>query len=406
MEKLINTFRYGDMKTRLYLILVLVLMLGGIALAATGVSQTSLVLIGIGGAMLITDVVLVFRLTGTTVDGERTQNSVGSEETKEPKNVEKSEKPEKSVKTKIDVKPEESEEPKKSEKPKKVKKKKAGKKGPKAKKVKTKKLRITSEDEAMFDKKLVSKVRTETIRTPDGKKVKKEVTDYTQFDNSSYKQLVKRYKVPKKHLRIIIDSCKSLAIDHAPALCYVKRGRMHFILLEGKPRCETIPFTATFDVTYRKGVKEDNIKLYNSMRDMEIYSDFEDCMPTFSIEGGPLGDNQYFKNLYCIGKDLLVPPRSMKVLMANFKFNYRIFESLSIKGQHSVYFKKAYEQRILWSDGVLTQNEYQSNIREILQSMVDDESLIRYDFIDDLEKMVRHRLITDEYATFYRTKRD
>ena len=59
----------------------------------------------------------------------------------------------------------------------------------------------------------------------------------------------------------------------------------------------------------------------------------------------------------------------------------------------------------MWTDGVISQNQYQNNIRDILQSMVDDESIIRYDFMDDLAKMVHHRLITDEYAEFYKNKR-
>lgn len=410
MDKLINTFKYGDLKTRLYLGAVVVLMLAGIICGGIGVSSANLILIGVGGVMLIVDVVLVFQLTSSPVDagGETGDKPVGKQTLEETaENSVRKQSAEVIKNNMASVEEENHKRPKeKKKKLKKVKPQKAPKvKNKKQKKQKTQ-VKAKDRDKAMVDRTVINRTQKKTARTARGEKTPVNTTDYTEFTVPTFKQLIKRYKVPKKHLKLIVDSCKSLAIDHSPVLCYVKRGRMYFVVLEGKPRCESIPFTSVYDVTYRKNVKEEDIKLYNSMRDMEVYSDFEEFMPTFSIQGGPLGDNQYFKNLYCIGKDILVPPRSMKVLMAQFKFRFRIFDSLGIKGQHSVYFKRAYEQRILWSDNVISQNEYQSNIREILQSMVDDESLIRYDFIDDLEKMVRHRLITDEYATFYRTKRD
>ncbi|MCR5432714.1 MAG: hypothetical protein K6E95_09165 [Lachnospiraceae bacterium] len=228
-------------------------------------------------------------------------------------------------------------------------------------------------------------------------------TDYKTYTKNEVKRLRKIYKIPKDACRIIIDSCKSLAIDHAPALFWVKKGRIYLLVFEESARCETLPMVNT-KVSYKKNLREDEIIKYNSMREMGVYKEFEDMMPTFSIHGGAAG-NEYYKNLYVLGKDLEITPRSLRALLTQFDFKIEVFDSLGIKGNYSEYFQKAYEQRIMWTDGVISQGQYQNNIRDILQSMVDDEAIIRYDFMDDLAKMVHHRLITDEYAEFYRNKR-
>lgn len=225
-------------------------------------------------------------------------------------------------------------------------------------------------------------------------------TDYKTYTKNEVKKLRKIYKFPKNACHIIIDSCKSLAVDHAPALFWEKKGRIYLLIFEESARCETLPM-ANISVSYKKNVREDEIIKYNSMREMGVYKEFEDMMPNFSVVGG----TEFFKNLYVLGKDLEITPRSLKCLLTQFNFGIRIFDSLGIKGDHSKYFKKAYEQRIMWTDGVISQNQYQNNIRDILQSMVDDDTIIRYDFMDDLAKMVHHRLITDEYAEYYKNKR-
>ena len=228
-------------------------------------------------------------------------------------------------------------------------------------------------------------------------------TDYRTYTKNEFKRLRKVYKIPKNACRIVIDSCKSLAIDHAPALFWAKKGRFYILAFEETARCETLPMSNTA-VSYKKNIREDEIIKYNAMREMGVYKEFEDMMPTFSIHGGSAG-NEYFKNLYVVGKDLEITPRSLRSLMTQFDFKIHIFDNLGIKGNYSKYFRKAYEQRIMWTDGVISQNQYQNNIRDILQSMVDDDSIIRYDFMEDLGKMVHHRLITDEYAEFYKNKR-
>ncbi|MCR5520885.1 MAG: hypothetical protein K6F44_03105 [Lachnospiraceae bacterium] len=262
---------------------------------------------------------------------------------------------------------------------------------------------IRNEREAVSERASRAEIRDEREVASERASHAEKKTDYKTYTKNELKRLRKIYKIPKDACRIIIDSCKSLAIDHAPALFWVKKGRIYLLVFEETARCETLPMF-NMKVGYKKNIREEEIIKYNAMREMGVYKEFEDMMPTFSVHGGATG-NEYFKNLYVLGKDLVITPRSLRYLMIQFDFEIRIFDSLDIRGNYSDYFRKAYEQRVMWTDGVISQNQYQKNIRDILQSMVDDDTIIRYDFMDDLEKMVHHRLITDEYAEFYKNKR-
>ena len=65
----------------------------------------------------------------------------------------------------------------------------------------------------------------------------------------------------------------------------------------------------------------------------------------------------------------------------------------------------AYENRIFWTDNVITQNDYQERIRGILQTMVEDEDISTAAFENDHEMMVRFNLITKEYADYYSARK-
>ena len=97
---------------------------------------------------------------------------------------------------------------------------------------------------------------------------------------------------------------------------------------------------------------------------------------------------------------------NFEIFFNKFDFNFKVFDSLEIKGNYSHYFKAAYENRIFWTDNVITQNDYQERMRSILQQMVEDDELRNSDFEKDVELMVRYNLITKEYADYYMARRN
>ncbi len=221
-----------------------------------------------------------------------------------------------------------------------------------------------------------------------------------------YRQLLHRYKVKKDFVPVIIDDSKKFDTARTPALVWMKKKIVYFLLMEGNERVESMPLSQFLNVTYRSEVKEENLDAYNRIRnDMGIYEQFEDVMPTFNSFTNRMGITNYTKNQYVLGGIVAVTPRSMRALRAKYKFDMHIYDSLKLEGEHSIYFKRAFEARLLWIDQVIGQQEYQNIIGAILQQMVDDTSMSRYDFLDNLEQMIQNRLITDEYADYYMQQR-
>ncbi|MBO4560204.1 MAG: hypothetical protein J5712_09010 [Lachnospiraceae bacterium] len=221
-----------------------------------------------------------------------------------------------------------------------------------------------------------------------------------------YRQLLHRYKVKKDFIPIMIDESRKFDTARTPALCWMKKKIVYFLLMEGNERVESMPLDKFLYVTYKSEVKEENLDAYNRIRnDMGVYEQFEDVMPTFNSFTNRMGITNYTKNQYVLGGTVAVTPRSMRVLRAKYRFNMHIYDSLNIEGEHSIYFKRAFEARLLWIDQVIGQQEYQNVIGAILQQMVDDPSMSRYDCLDALEQMVHNRLITDEYADYYMQQR-
>ncbi|MBR5967370.1 MAG: hypothetical protein IK001_02115 [Lachnospiraceae bacterium] len=221
-----------------------------------------------------------------------------------------------------------------------------------------------------------------------------------------YRQLLHRYKVKKDYIPIVIDESRKFDTARTPALCWMKKKIVYFLLMEGNERVESMPLDKFLYVTYKSEVKEENLDAYNRIRnDMGVYEQFEDVMPTFNSFTNRMGITNYTKNQYVLGGTVAVTPRSMRALRAKYRFNMHIYDSLNIEGEHSIYFKRAFEARLLWIDQVIGQQEYQNVIGAILQQMVDDPSMSRYDCLDALEQMVHNRLITDEYADYYMQQR-
>ena len=227
--------------------------------------------------------------------------------------------------------------------------------------------------------------------------------DVTKYTSSNMKKIIKAKKLGKDFIPVFIESWESQQVEKIPALCYVKDDKVHFLLLEGDmERDVSIPIVKFINVWYKKNVQETNLRAYKNLREnMGAYEMFEDVMPAFASSKAQPGAASFTQNLYLLGNDIAVGPPTMRELRKRFRFNTNIFASLNVRGEYSDYFKKAYENRIMWTDNVIGIQEYQRRIRAILQEMVNDENLIRIEFKEEVDRMVQYRLITDEYAQFY-----
>lgn len=231
--------------------------------------------------------------------------------------------------------------------------------------------------------------------------------DYLKtYTSGNIRKLIKEFKVSKDYVPVIIDRSRRYDINRSPALCWKKGNDVNFLVFEAAARVVSVPYFDFRRVTYRHNVAEPDIEAYDYIRkNMASYDMFEDVMPTFNVTGNKLGVAQYSKNLYVFGGVIEVPAASMRALNEKFPLEMKLFESLNLKGKYDKYFSDAYEAKMLWTDNVISQKAFQDRIRTILQKMVDDDKLMWYDFNDDLTQMIKYKLVTDEYADYFRSRK-
>lgn len=211
----------------------------------------------------------------------------------------------------------------------------------------------------------------------------------------------------KKNTPILIDEWDRQQVEKTPAYVQVKGKTVSIVLVERTLRTITMPLDRFKKVTYARNVEERHMENYDALReDKEVFGIFEELLPNFSFASNRFGNTSQFRNQYILGGEIAVTPRSIRKLLSKFELEFKVFDSLDIRGSYSDYFKRAYENRIFWTDNCITQIEYQNRIRGLLQSMVEDDEVMRYEFGDELNLMIKYKLITREYADFYIARKE
>lgn len=239
-----------------------------------------------------------------------------------------------------------------------------------------------------------------------GDKGEKEKAKPTPKQIKARRKMLKVRRDDRRYTPVFIDSWNEVSAHRVPAFIQDKGKTANIVLVESALRTELMPMKEFLTVTYKKNVEDRMAESYEEIRnDKEVGGLFGDLLP--SLYPGPNMDDTsvMYKNLYILGGKIAVTPRSLRKLFNKFDFEFKVFDSLNLKGNYSKYFKRAYENRIFWTDNVITQNDYQERIRGILQTMVEDEDISTAAFENDLEMMVRFSLITKEYADYYSARK-
>lgn len=421
LKKLLITLKYGEKKAKIIIIGVFILLGAGIGLMVLGFLKSYMIPFGAGALMIIAGLLTLFSFSFVDIDVDIDNKNRKKEKAPVEKKEPETPKDDLEIKDeeldfsmfaedlsdvaigvggisiqeggKSEEKIDESEEDGKQKK-------------------KTKKKKKDSEDEISGNTEDISQEEyDEFFETPDMVKVKPEKTfEVKKPTPKQIKARKKMLKVRKNDIRftpIIVDLWKSVSAMRVPAFVQDRGKTANIILVEGALRTELMPMQKFLEVTYQKNVEEKFLENYEEIKkDPDVDSIFGDLLPAFYPGGGRGGQQITCKNLYVLGGEMAITPRSLRKLFNKFDFNFKIFDSLDIKGDYSVYFKQAYENRIFWTDNVINQNDYQERIRTILQTMVEDKNLLNIDFEKDLLLMVRYNLITKEYADYYKARKN
>ena len=224
---------------------------------------------------------------------------------------------------------------------------------------------------------------------------------YQRYSEQELKRVKRRYHVRKDHRPIMIDYSKSYRIKECPAFIWRVHNKVYLLLIEKEPRRICISRDLIRHMGYQPGVRVNMEDEYVAFRKENLVTNvFREYLPDYT-ESRNHNDPLRMKNLYTIYPDIWLTNRSayavMDLLCLHFMPKDKITESEQLNG----FFKRIYAANILYRDRVYSIMEYKDSIEQALRDMCYAKMPER-EFNTTLEQLVKGRLISDEYANYYR----
>ena len=112
-----------------------------------------------------------------------------------------------------------------------------------------------------------------------------------------------------------------------------------------------------------------------------------------------------YKNLYGIGPGIYFTNQSAKHLFDLLSAEFIVDDKVTTSTKVNHYFKDSYKANIMLRDSVIDANGYADRISNILENMA-MSTISNNEFKDTLNLMIKNKLITQEFATYYMEVRD
>lgn len=225
------------------------------------------------------------------------------------------------------------------------------------------------------------------------------------YDRKKVRKTLHKFKVRRDHRMIFVDHSEKLKVNQTPAYIWVEKKDFHLLLIEQEPRHITIPVYQIKEITYlKKQPANENID-YAAYRSSSVIADlFRPYLPDYS-HSTVVDDLSAYKNLYGIGNDIYVTNRSASALFDLLGVPFQVDDRVTMSNKVNIYFKEAYKSNILLRDNVIDANGYADRISKTLDNLA--HSTVSYaEFKDTLNLMIRNKMITQEFASYYKGVRD
>lgn len=225
------------------------------------------------------------------------------------------------------------------------------------------------------------------------------------YDRKRVKKTLHKFKVRREHRMIFVDRSEKLKANQTPAYIWVEKKDFHLLLIEQEPRHITIPLYQIKNITYLKKQPANEDIDYAAYKGSSVLADmFRPYLPDYS-HSTVVDDLSAYKNLYGIGNDIYVTNRSASALFDLLGVEFQVDDRVTMSNKVNIYFKEAYKSNILLRDNVIDANGYADRISKTLDNLA--HSTISYaEFKDTLNLMIRNKLITQEFASYYMGVRD
>ena len=227
----------------------------------------------------------------------------------------------------------------------------------------------------------------------------------TIYDRKKVKKAMHKFKVRRDHRMIFVDHSEKLHINQTPAYIWVEKKNFHLLLLEQEPRHITIPVYQIKEITYLKKQQVNEDMDYAAYKSSSVIADmFRPYLPDYT-HSTVVDDLSAYKNLYGIGNEIYVTNRSAAALFDLLGVPFQVDDRVTMSNKVNVFFKEAYKSNILLRDNVIDANGYADRISKTLDNLA--HSTVSYaEFKETLNLMIRNKLITQEFASYYMRVRD
>ena len=225
------------------------------------------------------------------------------------------------------------------------------------------------------------------------------------YDRKKVRKTLHKFKVRRDHRMIFVDHSEKLKVNQTPAYIWVEKKDFHLLLIEQEPRHITIPVYQIKEITYLKKQPANEDIDYAAYRSSSVIADlFRPYLPDYS-HSTVVDDLSVYKNLYGIGNDIYVTNRSASALFDLLGVPFQVDDRVTMSNKVNIYFKEAYKSNILLRDNVIDANGYADRISKTLDNLA--HSTVSYaEFKDTLNLMIRNKMITQEFASYYMGVRD
>ncbi|MCR5792586.1 MAG: hypothetical protein K6G65_05405 [Lachnospiraceae bacterium] len=224
------------------------------------------------------------------------------------------------------------------------------------------------------------------------------------YGKKDIKRLFHKYKVKRDHKAIIIDSSRKYKIRQCPAYAWKDRTKLHFLLLDDGARKISVPLDEIEHIAYVPRISANPMLDYEELRDSSFVAHiFSPYLPNY-FQGVVQGRGVTCKNLYNVAEDIMVTNTSARNMFDLLGLDFYIDDRLLGAKERNEFFKLGYKANVLWRDTVINSVEYKNKIKGILTNMAQSE-ISDYAFEQVLQMFIEHRLVTMEYAEFFREMR-